>query len=107
MATRTTVALVDDIDGGPAQQTLQFRLGTTEYEIDLNAKNLSRFRSQMTPFIDHARKAGRGQRRPARSASVRQRSAAIRAWAREQGIGVSDRGRIPASLIERYEAAAK
>ena len=107
MATRTTVALEDDIDGGPADQTVQFRLGSVEYEIDLNAKNASRFRKQMAPFIDHARKAGRGQRRPARPASVRQHSAGIRAWAKEHGIPVSDRGRIPVSLIEQYEAATK
>ena len=107
MATRTTIALEDDIDGGPAAETLQFRLGTTEYQIDLNATNASRFRTQMAPFIDHARKAGRGQIRPARSASARHHSAGIRAWAKEQGIQVSDRGRIPASLIEQYEAATR
>ncbi len=107
MATRTTVALEDDIDGGPADQTLQFRLGTTEYEIDLNAKNARRFSNQMAPFIDHARKAGREKRRPTRPASVRQHSAGIRAWAKEQGIPVSDRGRIPSSLIEQYEAATR
>ena len=106
MATRTTVALEDDLDGGPADQTLQFRLGTAEYEIDLNAKNARRFHDQMAPFIDHARKASRGQRRP-RPASVRQHSAGIRAWAKQNGIPVSDRGRIPASLIEQYEAATK
>lgn len=106
MATRTIVALEDDLDGGPADQTLQFRLGAAEYEIDLNAKNANRFRNQMAPFIDHARKAGRGQRRP-RSATVRQHSAGIRAWAKEHGIPVSDRGRIPASLIEQYEAATR
>lgn len=104
MATRTIVALEDDLDGGPADQTLQFRLGSAEYEIDLNARNASRFRDQMAPFIDHARKASRVQRRP-RPASVRQHSADIRAWARQHGIPVSDRGRIPASLIEQYEAA--
>ncbi len=63
MATRTTITLEDDINGGPAEETLQFRLGTAEYEIDLNAKNARRFRAQMAPFIDHARKAGRRQRR--------------------------------------------
>lgn len=107
MATRTVVALEDDLDGGPADQTLQFRLGNAEYEIDLNAKNASRFRTQMAPFVDHARKAGRGQRRSGRTASVRQHSADIRAWAKENGIPVSDRGRIPSSLIEQYEAAAR
>ncbi len=69
LATRTTVTLEDDISGGPATETLQFRLGAAEYEIDLNAKNARRFRTQMAPFIDHARKAGRRQRRPARPGS--------------------------------------
>jgi nucleoid-associated protein Lsr2 len=91
MATRTTIALEDDINGGPAEETLQFRLGTAEYEIDLNAKNARRFRAQMAPFIDHARKAGRRQRRPARPASAREHSADIRAWARAHDIPVSDR----------------
>jgi hypothetical protein len=105
MATRTTIALEDDLDGGPADQTLQFRLGTSEYEIDLNAGNAHRFRTQMAPFIDHARKTGRGQLRPGRRASARQHSAAVRAWAKEHGLAVSDRGRIPSSVIEQYEAA--
>ena len=55
---RTTITLEDDING------------TADYEIDLNAKNARRFRTQMAPFIDHARKAGRRQRRPARPAGV-------------------------------------
>ncbi len=103
LATRTTVTLEDDISGGPATETLQFRLGAAEYEIDLNAKNARRFRTQMAPFIDHARKAGRRQRRPARPGSAREHSADIRAWAKAHDIQVSDRGRIPASVIEQYE----
>src|SRR6266567_4389701 len=95
MATRIAIALEDDLDGGPADQTLRFGLGGTEYEIDLSATNAGRFRQQLTPFIEHARKAGRGQRsRSARPASARERGSEIRAWAKDQGIAVSDRGRI-------------
>jgi len=108
MATRTTIALEDDLDGGPADETVQFSFGSADYEIDLNTKNASVFRNQLAPFISNARAAGRGQRRrPARPASTRQRSADIRAWAKKQGIDVSDRGRIPSSVIEQYDAAAK
>jgi hypothetical protein len=108
MAVSTTVVLEDDLEGGPATETLQFSLGGREYEIDLNAKNAGRFRSQLAPFVDHARPVGAIQRlRPVRSAASRQRSAAIRAWAQEQGIGLSDRGRIPAGVVEQYQAAAK
>ena len=106
MATKISVALEDDLDGGPADETVRFGLGNAEYEIDLNKKNARAFRRQLAPFIEHARRAGRGQRRrPVRTASSRQRSGDIRAWANGQGIAVSGRGRIPASVVERYDAA--
>jgi Lsr2 len=105
MAQKITVALEDDIDGGPADETVRFGLGGTGYEIDLSKKNGNAFRRQLAPFIEHARRAGRGQRRrPGRTASSRERSADIRAWAKDQGITVSDRGRIPASVAEQYDA---
>jgi nucleoid-associated protein Lsr2 len=106
MATRTMITLEDDLDGSPASETVRFGLGAAAYEIDLSAANAGRLRSQLAPFIDHARKAGRGQRsRPARTTATRQDSAEIRAWAKEHGIEVSDRGRIPASVTEQFEAA--
>jgi len=108
MAHKITVALEDDLDGGPAAETVQFGIGGTTYEIDLNKKNAKAFRKQLAPYIEHARKAGRGQRRrSARSRSSRQSSGDIRAWAKGQGIAVSDRGRIPATVVEQYEAATK
>src|SRR5262249_13955821 len=97
----------DDLDGGPAEETVRFAVGGTEYEIDLNKRNARAFRKQVAPFIEHARRAGRGQRRrPARTKSSREHSGDIRAWATEQGIAISGRGRIPASVVEQYEAAA-
>jgi hypothetical protein len=108
MAQKITRALEDDLDGGPADETVRFGLGSAEYEIDLSKKNAAAFRRKITPFIEHARKAGRGpRRRPGRTASSREHSSDIRAWAKDQGIAVSDRGRIPASVIAQYEAAAK
>src|SRR5215470_19856343 len=106
MATKITVALEDDLDGGPADETMRFAVGGTAYEIDLNKKNARVFRKQLAPFVEHARRARRGQRRP-RSSSTRQDSADIRAWANEQGIAISDRGRIPASVVAQYEAAIR
>ena len=108
MAQRVTVALEDDLDGGPADETVRFGLGGAEYEIDLSKKNATAFRKTITPFIEHARKAGRGPARgAARTAANRQRSGDIRAWAKDQGITVSERGRIPASVVEQYQAATK
>ena len=106
MVTKVTVALEDDLDGGPAVETVRFSVGGAEYEIDLNKKNAAAFRRKLAPFIEHARRAGRGPRRRAgQSAAGREREAAIRAWAAEQGIAVSARGRIPANVVERYDAA--
>ena len=106
MATRIAIVVEDDLDGGPADQTLEFGLDGTEYVIDLSAKNAAKFGRQLAPFIEHARKAGRGQRRRSgRTSSSRQHSGAVRAWAKDQGIPVSERGRIPASVVEQYESA--
>ena len=49
--------------------------------------------------------AGRGQRR--RPTSSRECGGDVRAWAKDQGITVSGRGRIPAGVVEQYEAAIK
>ena len=82
MAQKITVALEDDVDGGPADETVRFAIGGVDYEIDLSRKNAAAFRRQLAPFLDHARKVGRGaRRRPGRSAASRDRSGAIRAWA--------------------------
>ena len=108
MAQKVTVALEDDLDGGPADETVRFGIGGAQYEIDLSTSNAAAFRRQLAPFIAHARKAGRGPRRqPGRSASSRERSADIRAWAKDHGIAVSVRGRIPASVVEQYQAATQ
>ena len=108
MAQKITVELQDDLDGGPADETVRFGVDSAEYEIDLSTKNAAAFRKKLAPFIDHARKAGRGQRRrPGRTAASRERSGDIRAWAKDQDIAVSARGRIPASVVEQYHAATK
>ena len=102
MAQKVTISLEDDLTGGPAKQTVRFAFDGTDYEIDLNAKNAASFGKQLAPYLEHARRAGRAQ--PRRTG--RQRSGDIRAWAKEQGLAVSERGRIPASVAEQYHAAA-
>jgi hypothetical protein len=84
MAQKVTVALEDDLTGGPAEETVRFAFGGTGDESDLNKKNAAASRKQLAPLIEHARKAGRAQhRRPGRTAASRQRSGDIRAWAKE------------------------
>jgi nucleoid-associated protein Lsr2 len=107
MARKVTVALQDDLDGGPADETVRFGFGGTEYEIDLSEENARAFRAQLAPFVQRARHAGGTARRAPRAAAARRRGGEVRAWAREHGIAVSARGRIPGRVIEQYQVAAK
>ncbi len=85
---------------------MRFAFEGTDYEIDLSAKNTAAFHKHLAPYIEHARKAGRPQpRRLGRRTANRQRSGDIRVWAKEHGLTVSERGRIPASVVEQYHAA--
>jgi hypothetical protein len=106
MAQKITVELEDDLTGGPAEETVRFAFDSTGHEIDLNAKNATALRKQLAAHAGHARQAGRSAvRRAGRTAARRQRSSDIRAWAKERGLAVSERGRIPASAVEQYHAA--
>ena len=109
MAQKVTVSLQDDLDGGPAAETVRFALAGSEFEIDLNEKNARKFRQQITPFLEHARRAGKigGARSASRGAASRARTSRIRAWARDHDMTINDRGRIPADVIARYEAATR
>jgi DNA invertase Pin-like site-specific DNA recombinase len=92
MAQKITVALVDDLDGGPSYETVRFGFEGSDYEIDLSNKNPSASRQQLAPFIDHARKAGRElAHRAARTPASRQPCSETWARAREHGIAVSER----------------
>src|SRR5260370_35288862 len=104
MARRTSVTLQDDLDGGPAEETLRFGISGAEYEIDLNSRNAARLRSQLAPFVEHARKAGKMPRRAVRTAASRRRTREIRAWAQAQGIELTGRGRIPPTVAAQHHA---
>ena len=106
MATKTTVVLEDDLDGGPADETVRFGLDGVDYEIDLSKQHAREFRRELASFLVHARRAERGRRRrAARGSPGRRNTGDIRAWARDAGIQISDRGRIPADVVAQYNAA--
>ncbi|HJE57025.1 MAG TPA: Lsr2 family protein [Nocardiopsis listeri] len=109
MAQKVQVFLVDDLDGGEAEETVTFGLDGSTYEIDLSADNAGKLREALGPFVEASRKApakqGRGgARRGSRNAPSRERSAEIRAWAKAAGKPVNERGRIPAAIVAEYEA---
>ena len=89
---------IDDIDGGEAAGTVRFGLDGVGYEIDLSAEHTKELHTALGKYIDHARKAGGTSRRAPRSrAASAIDTTAVRTWAREQGIDIKDRGRVPAA----------
>ncbi|WP_419996850.1 histone-like nucleoid-structuring protein Lsr2 [Streptomyces boninensis] len=108
MAQKVQVLLVDDLDGGEADETVTFALDGKQYEIDLSTKNADKLRGALEQFVDKGRRTGgRGTRGKGRAAASggSQDTAKIRAWAKENGYEVNDRGRVPASVREAYEKA--
>jgi len=119
MAQKVQVLLVDDVDGGEASETVSFAIDGTSYEIDLSARNAEQLRDAVAKYVGAARRAGRSSGgstgrssssgRSSRGGSApmdRDQAAAIRSWAKKQGLKVSDRGRIPAKIIEQYNQSA-
>jgi hypothetical protein len=113
MAQRVVTELTDDIDGSTipdgAGETVSFALDKVEYEIDLSDKNAAKLRKALRSYVDAGRRVA-GPARRSRSASQSGPRAngdakAIRAWAVENGIDLSARGRIPAGVVEQYQAA--
>jgi hypothetical protein len=105
MAQKVQVLLLDDIDGGEADETVSFSLDGVTYEIDLSGTNAKTLRDSLTPYVEHARKAGTARRHRSRGASSRERSAEIRTWTKSRGKKVNERGRIPQSIVDEFEAA--
>ena len=110
MAQKVQVVLTDDLDGGPAVETLAFMVDGTSYEIDLSEENAAAFREELRPYVEGARKAGASSKRTAPAKAPRARSAgadlsAVRDWARENGHEVSDRGRLGQGIKDAYAAA--
>jgi hypothetical protein len=109
VAQKVQVLLVDDLDGGEADETVTFALDGKTYEIDLTTGNADKLRGLLEPYVKGGRRTGgraSGGRGKARATSGgSQDTAQIRAWAKENGYEVNDRGRVPASIREAYEKA--
>lgn len=104
--TTKVVEVVDDFDGSPADQTVRFAFNGASYEIDLNREHFEEFAEAIQPYIKAGRKVGSTRRRGnAGNPNQRLENAKIRAWAKENGHNVSERGRIPAEVVEEYRKA--
>jgi hypothetical protein len=111
VAQRTILELVDDLDGGQADETVTFALDGVEFEIDLSAENAARLRDTFAEFVGHARRTGGRKQRSAGTAVAKSTSngkpdtQAVREWARSQGETVAERGRVPQALVIRFQEA--
>src|ERR1700754_4466470 len=103
------VRLIDDVDGGAADETVEFGIDGKSYEIDLSDANAGKLRDAFAAYVGSARRLGGRQRGGAASAAARrplvdrEQNQAIREWARKRGMKVSERGRIPAEVLAAYQ----
>jgi Lsr2 len=122
VAQKTIVTFIDDLTGEEAEDitTVEFALEGVSYEIDLADDNAAKLRDNLSPYVAAARKTG--TRRPAtrgsdrsggrgsgngaasRSGYNRDTLRAIREWAKQNGHSVSDRGRLPLTVVSAWEA---
>jgi hypothetical protein len=111
MAKQVITLLTDDLDGGEADRTVEFGLDGVNYTIDLSEKNAGKLRKALDAYLAVATRVGRsgGESRAARRTapavggrSSRDQNQAIREWANKNGYEVSERGRIPSSIVEAY-----
>ena len=106
MASKSVTIVIDDLTGkelaSGASETVLFSLDGIRYELDVSTSGAAKLRAALAPYIKAGRKLA-SQRSGRRSKSGD--AAAIRAWAAENGIEVSTRGRIPAAVIAQYEAS--
>lgn len=112
MVQRVITELFDDLDGSPAVETVRYGYAGHSYEIDLNDEHARELDEVLARYIEHSRRLDEAQptrQRRTRKTEEKHRGPeelrAIRQWAREQGLQVSDRGRIAADIVEKYDAA--
>lgn len=108
MAQIREIRLIDDLSGDAADETIEFGLDGKRYEIDLATDNASKLREALASYVAAARRAASSPRPRAISTGRgqgtvdREQNQAVRAWARQRGMSVSDRGRIPMSVLDAY-----
>ncbi|GAA5207620.1 histone-like nucleoid-structuring protein Lsr2 [Microbacterium kyungheense] len=115
MARKIIHQLVDDIDGTVLEvgdgETILFSLDGIAYEIDLSAENAAALRDALSAYTSAGRRVSSGRSTaPAPAAAGRRRAGqrdlgVVREWAKANGFKVSERGRVPASILDAYDAA--
>jgi Lsr2 len=118
MTQKTIVTLVDDLTGEAAENisTVEFALDGRSYELDLTEDNSAKLHDALVQYVNAARKVGGRRRsgaRPGRSPQStgsttgynRETLKSIREWAKKNSYNVSDRGRLPAEVLQAWKQA--
>lgn len=115
MAQRTVIVLTDDVDGGEASETVAFGLDGSDYEIDVNDKHARELRDDIGKWVEYARRSKGGKKKVKASThsggkngtavNLKSSPREIRDWARSNGHDVPDRGRVPQTVVDAFEAA--
>ena len=115
MAKQIIHKLIDDLDGGDAEETVKFaprRHSVRDRPLRRTPPNCA---TRLAPYVGGrlARSArggvvvgGRAARGRGGAAADREQNKAIRAWAKKAGKDISDRGRIPQEIVDQYHAKA-
>lgn len=101
MVQQRHVIITDDLDGSEGARTYAFSWQQGRYEIDLSDEHRDDLLAALAPYLKAARRIRGSASAPARS---RTDGTQVRAWARAHGFEVSDRGKIPAAVLEAYDA---
>ncbi|WP_130866243.1 histone-like nucleoid-structuring protein Lsr2 [Acidipropionibacterium timonense] len=104
MAQRVRVDLVDDLDGTTAEESVNFALDGVSYIIDLSSANAAQLREDLAKWVGAARRTG-GRRTRGHRPTGGPTANEIRRWARDNGLEVSDRGRVSNEVREAYDRA--
>lgn len=116
VATVTLVEFTDDIDGKPLDindlNVVSWSWLGVEYEFETSTANLDRVENGRLPLatlLAKSRRVGGRKRTPARThrpptptVSASSDTKSIRQWAQQNGYTISDRGRLPADIVEAY-----
>jgi len=111
MAQKYVVQVIDDLDGTELDagdiDEVRFGLDGRSYVIDLSKVNAANLRDTVARYADAARRDQVVGRTPARksSGSGRKDLDQVRQWANANGHTVANRGRVPVTVLEAYDAA--
>ena len=114
MARREIIVLQDDLDGSEKNvRVVKFGFEGVSYEIDLGPTNFDKHAQALAPFVAVARKDSTSRRVAGMTVKAKGMTASeqrafnqrVRDWAKSRKEKVSERGRVPAKLIEAYHAA--